>query len=59
MRDAADLKTLDGMVYIASVPRDENIISIVVKGKTLFVATDKHIYKLVKNKRLQAVNLKN
>ncbi|GAG35120.1 unnamed protein product [marine sediment metagenome] len=51
MRDAAELKTLDGFKYIASVPEGEIIRAMVVKDN-LYVATDKHIYKLIADKRL-------
>ena len=56
MRDAKFLNTLDGMEYLASAPKGENIKSMVVHGGVLFVATDKHIYTLEDGKRLEPVD---
>lgn len=53
MRDANGLETMEGMKYIASVPKDEVIISTAVKDGVLYLAADKHLYKLVDDKRLE------
>ena len=43
-----------GMQHIASVPKGETIINMTVFGDSLFVATDKDVYRLNKN-RLEKV----
>jgi len=55
MRDAKDLKSMDGVKYVASVPDGEIIISMCVSNGVLFIATSKHIYMMVDNKRLERV----
>ncbi len=52
MRDAKGLETIGGMDYLASAPKGEVIVDMVIKNKMLYVATDKHIYKLTDDKRL-------
>ena len=56
MRDATGLNTLDGFKYVASVPKGEEIISMVVNDGVLYVSTDKHIYKFVDDKRLEPID---
>ncbi len=53
MRDANELKGIDGMQYLASAPKGEIFISLVAKDDAIYAATDKHIYKLVGDKRLE------
>lgn len=53
MRDAAGLETMDGMEYLASCPEGEVITGMVVFNDSLYVTTDKHIYKLTDNKILE------
>ncbi len=53
MRDAKELETMDGMKYLASVPDDEIIKSMQVLSGKIFVATDKRIYTLEDEKRLE------
>lgn len=55
MRDAKDLTSMDGMEYLASAPDGEIIKDMVVHNDVLFVATDKHLYVLKDNKRLELV----
>lgn len=55
MIDAKDLYKIDGMSYLASVPKGEIIKDMVVHDGILFVATDKNIYTLEDNKRLERV----
>lgn len=53
MIDAKFLKNLAGAEYVASVPRGETIISMVVCDGDLFIATSKNIYRLIDKKRLE------
>jgi len=53
MRTAKGLETIDGMEYIASIPSGETIVGLVVKDGTLYAASDKHLYKMINNKRLE------
>lgn len=55
MRNAEGLSTIDGMEYLASVPKGETIVGMTVFDGTIFVATDKHIYTLEDGKRLELV----
>lgn len=58
MRDAEEIKTIDGMKYLASAPKGEIIKSMVVYERKLFVCTDKHIYTLEDGKRLEPITIK-
>ena len=53
MRDASGLETMAGANYIASVPQDELIVSMVVHDGKLYISTNKHIYILKDDKRLE------
>ena len=53
MRSANGLQYCDGMEYIASVPKGETIVSMVVFGEKLYVSTDKDIYVLADDRRLE------
>lgn len=53
MRNANGLETLDGMEYLASCPDGEIITGMVAKGDSLYVSTDKHIYKLADERRFE------
>ena len=53
MRDAEELKTIDGMEYLASAPKGETIVDMVERGGVLYVATSKHVYKLINEVRLE------
>lgn len=53
MRDATGLEFLINCEYLASVPEGETIVSMVVHDGQLFVATEKHVYQLLDNKRLE------
>lgn len=55
MRDAEELYKMDGMNYLASAPNNEIIKNMVVYEGKLFVATDKHIYTLEDEKRLEFI----
>jgi hypothetical protein len=55
MRNAEELNTIDGMKYLASVPKNEIIKAMAVYEGKLFVTTDKHIYTLEDDKRLELV----
>ena len=57
MRDANELSKIDGMKYLASVPKGEIIKDMVVHDGKLFIATDKHVYTLEDGKRLEKVEL--
>ena len=57
MRDAKELHSINGFKYLASVPKDEIIKSMAVKDGKLFVATDKHIYTLEDEKRLEIADV--
>jgi len=52
MRDAEGLKGIDGVKYLTSAPKGETIVDMQVFNDVLYIATDKHIYKLVDDKRL-------
>ena len=52
MRNADGLQTIDGMEYLASAPDGETIVWMVVRNDILYVATEKHLYRLVDEKRL-------
>ncbi len=56
MRDAKGLETIGGMDYLASAPKGETIVDMVIKNKVIYVATDKHIYKLTDDKRLDKLD---
>jgi hypothetical protein len=56
MRDAKGMQTIDGMEYLASIPEGEIIVDMTVHQGTLYVASEKHIYRLVDNKRLERLN---
>lgn len=56
MRDAEGIQTIDGFNYLASVPEGEVIVSMAVNNDMLFVATDRHIYVLVDDKRLEMID---
>lgn len=53
MRDAKGLETMDGFKYLASVPDGEEITGMTIHDNTIYVSTNKHIYKLVDDKRLE------
>lgn len=53
MRDGKYLTEMDGVKYIASIPKDEIIVSMCAVGDCLFVASDRHLYKLVDERRLE------
>ena len=55
MIDAKELRGLDNMTYVASMPKGEIIKDMVVHDGILFVATDKNIYTLEDGKRLERV----
>lgn len=55
MRDADELQTLDGMKYLASVPEGEVINSMAEWKGDIFVATNKHVYVLRGEKRLERI----
>jgi hypothetical protein len=55
MRDAKGLETLDGVEYVASVPKDEVIVGMEVHENKVYIATKNHVYVLVDDKRLDKV----
>ncbi len=57
MRDADNLETMEGFNYLASVPEGETIVGMVEVDGYLIVATDKHIYELTDEKRLELISL--
>ena len=52
MRDAEELKAIDGMTYLASAPDGEIINSMILHNGKIYVSTNKHIYVLENDKRL-------
>ena len=56
MRDAKEITKIDGFDYLASVPEGETVVSMAVHQDTLFVATDRHVYMLCDNKRLELID---
>lgn len=56
VRDAKELNCIEGMEYIASVPKSEEITGMVVHKGEIFVSTKNHIYTLKDNKRLERID---
>ncbi len=56
MRNACELLNMDNLVYLASAPKGEIIKSIASLEGRLYVCTEKHIYILIDDKRLEAVD---
>lgn len=57
MKGTNKLKGLDGMEYICSVPKGEKIIALATCQDRLFVATDKDLYVLADEKRLEKIDI--
>ena len=55
MRDAKELNGIDGMEYLASMPKGEEVVNMVVHNGVLYVSTSKHIYKLKDERRLERI----
>ncbi len=55
MRNAKEIKTIDGMRYLASAPKNENITGLAEVDGKLYVSTEKHIYTLEDEKRLELI----
>lgn len=53
MRDAKGLEWVDGLNYLASVPKGEIITGMTVFNDCLYVTSDCHLYKLTDDKRLE------
>jgi hypothetical protein len=55
MRDAKGMETMDGVQYLASCPDGETIVAMVVHHYKLYIATEKHIYRLDDERRLTRI----
>lgn len=55
MRDAKEIEKLTGMTYIASAPEGEIIVDMTIFNNHLYIVTDRHLYKLTDDKRLEQI----
>ncbi len=56
MIDAKKLNGISGAQYLASIPSGEIIIQMTVFKDQLFIASDKHVYVLTDDKRLEVIS---
>lgn len=57
MRDANELQNMEGVKYIATVPKGETIKQLIIKDGVLFIATETSLYKLIADVRLDQVQV--
>lgn len=55
MRDAAELDGINKMTYLASIPKGEIAIGMCVHKDNIYIATDKAVYKLSDDKKLDRI----